>query len=521
MRKIIIFLVIILINTAAISDEPDYIDSVKSGVDWYVIKDTIISERSIIDFENITIKNSLNLKNMGNVNGNIFVADGCQLILRNSGTIKGEISVGNNATLVQRITTNADISNITVNNSNFSILIKNSDTVSLSDVMKISGNAEKIVLDNSSILIGNNTDLKPRGFDIPVIELVGNVRISVNKSDESDGGLLLSNVYGNGVVSVDVIGLDSLYTASTIRRYDNIYLDIYRETDYQKVIGGSRGIILNQLRASSPNNPIISAMDREGSLSGLYSIISKSILFNPINLMGPIKIFNNFETNNPQTFNNLLVNRIEPLYILNNGLSLYGGKTSISASLGKQIISISGYIGRFENNDYINNFSGTLYGGNIRDYFNEDSLWLDAVTGVTATSFETDMIMDGDKVIYNPSGLSVYSAIDTGLKFDMYDNFYFAPFVGIGGDYEKVLYQSDSSIYGRLGGYFGFSTKEAGIKNEYQIFGNIQMNNIQTAGIKVSFWSIADDAGGSFSYSLSNDDYGLSQKISLSANFIF
>jgi hypothetical protein len=103
----------------------------------------------------------------------------------------------------------------------------------------------------------------------------------------------------------------------------------------------------------------------------------------------------------------------------------------------------------------------------------------------------------------------------------MDDNLYFAPFVGIGGDFEKVLYQSDSSIYGRMGGYFGFSTEEAGIKNEYQIFGNIQTNNVQTLGIKINFWSIADDTGGDISYSISHDDFGINQKISAQVNFKF
>ncbi|MBN1325082.1 MAG: autotransporter domain-containing protein [Alphaproteobacteria bacterium] len=178
-------------------------------------------------------------------------------------------------------------------------------------------------------------------------------------------------------------------------------------------------------------------------------------------------------------------------------------------------------MGRFENIDDINKFAGTLYGGNIRDYYMNDSFWLDSIFGVTASNFETDMILDGDNVVYNPSGISIYSALDAGLKFDFYNNFYFAPFIGFTGDYEKVLHQNDSSIAGRTGSAFGFSEETLGIRNDYQVFLNIQTNNIQTLGIRMNFWSIADDAGGSVSYAISNDEYGLNHKLVAELKFIF
>lgn len=516
MRKIIIFLIMVLIILPAFSEEPDFIDGPVTGVKYNILKDTIVGNNGSIYVKNLYIKNSLNFYNMGRINGEIDITDGCNLVLENSGSISGKINVGNNSTLTQVIRSNSDISQLSTNNYRYSILINNSDNIKFSEILSISGGAGKLTLSNAYIYLDKSILVSPQ------IELIGENRLKLDSKYASDGTLLLSNVSGSGVVSVDIEGLDGLYTATTIRQDDNVYLSIDRETDYQKVLGKSRGIMINNLRISSHYNSLVQAMDRESSTAGLYELMRRSVLFNPINLIDPIKTFNNFETNNPNTFNDSAYNDFEALYISSSdGLGLYGGKMSFSTLIADQDVVLSVYAGKFENNNDINNFSGFLYGGNIRGYIKNDNLWLKSVVGATFASFGTDMIFDGDKVVYNPNGSSVYGTVDSGIKFDFLSDFYFSPFIGIGGDYQKVLHQSDSKISGRGGGMIGRNYEILGIKNDYQLFGILQTNNIQTFGARVNFWSIEDMAGANLSYSVNHDEYRTSQKISAELNFIF
>ncbi|MBN1325083.1 MAG: hypothetical protein JW974_02600 [Alphaproteobacteria bacterium] len=310
MRKLIVFLITVLINTAAFSQDSFVIGG--ENLDLY--EDYILPENSIIEAVNLNIKNSLYLQNLGEISSDIFICDVCQLKLQNSGVINSVFNMGNNSKLTQVIKTNADISEIGAGDFIYSVLVQNVETINFSDLIDISGAADKIILDNASVsLIGNNE----MSFISPEIELIGEIKVNIDNSDELDGSVILSNVSGDGVVNLNVQELGPLYIAKAIRRDDNIYVSIYRETDYQKVLGGSRGIFINNLRVSSPNNPTLVALDRAGSIYDLYGVMERSVALNPINLMIPIKIFNNFEINSPRTIYNS--NGFDAFYVSSGG----------------------------------------------------------------------------------------------------------------------------------------------------------------------------------------------------------
>ncbi|HOY47232.1 MAG TPA: hypothetical protein PLZ05_01350 [Alphaproteobacteria bacterium] len=522
MRKAVIFLIASIINTAAFAQESFLI----GGDNFDVFNDLTVFEDSAIYSTNLNIKNSIYLQNLGEITSNVFVCDGCRLNVQNSGIMSGDISLGEHSELVQVIKMNSDITQMNVINSDYSILIQGGELVNLSNVLPISGGTSKIVLDNTVILIDNVTsDTTVRNITPRNVELLGNVKIKLNNSNELNGALLLSNVSGDGAVTVDVYGLDPLYNAMVERRDSDIYLKIYRETDYQKLLGDSRGEFINNLRTSSPYNPTIRAIDRAGSISEIYGILGKSIILNPINLMRPIKLFNEFENTRFSEIKNRRKSEsvsaiIEPIYIFSNGLSMYAAKSTIINTTRNFLFSISGYGGYFNVSDDINEYSGSFYGGDIRVRYDNKYMWMDNKFGYTKSDFNAGTILEDNTVINNPQGNMIYGFSNIGVKF-RYDGFYLSPYVGFGSTQESVAHEYDSSVFGNIGCVFGFNVMNMGLLYRYSAFINSQTDKIISGGLKMEVWSIDDAAGGSLIYQVIQDEIGLSNKISFNLKFSF
>lgn len=508
---------------ACAAAQPSHIDSVMSGDKLNIVQDIVISDRAIVDMYSININEPVFVQNEGRVYGDIFLCDVCSVKIRNSGTINGTIFVSDKAELVQVINTSADITKLKVSGSNFSILVNSVQPLNLSDIMKISGGASKIILDDSFIILGNRINIQPLSLtSSPEIELIGTVIIDVDDITTIDGKEILSNVSGDGTIKVSSKNLDPLYVANTTIDNGKVYVNVERETDYQKLFDGNLGGFLNSLRMTNPDNSTILAMDNAETMSELNSVMDKSVLLNPINLMKPVKTFDNFEVssfhgvNRPEDFD------FETISILSATSSLYAGKFSLTTDIDKITITASTYFGTLENTDDLNEFSGLLYGGNVYGFYSDKDLWIDAGLGFTIAKFETYMIFDGNNVTYNPTGVSVYGVSDIGMKYEVLgNNFYLSPFIGIGGYFASVLHQSETDVFIRAGGVAGFSTEAIGIRNDYQISITAYTNNAYTAEAKVKFYSVADMAGGGMSVGITNDDNGTSYKISATAALNF
>jgi hypothetical protein len=414
---------------------------------------------------------------------------------------------------LQIIKNESDINVLNING-NYSVSIQSTDFLSLSDIINVSQGADKIVFNNAHILVDC--------FDLisNEIQLSGETIITTNTTDDLLSNLKLSNVGGNGFITVKLNNMNSLYNIKAVRDNENVYFVMSRETDYIKILGYKDGHVVNSMRASSVNSKLVSAMDRAGSISEIYDFIDKSVLFKPINLMRPIKIFNNFESGGFNSKNKYTGASFSPIYILNKNLNLYAGKLGMSFNYYDWNINFYGYAGSFTESDDINNFSGNIYGGNINAYFDNKDVWLDMFLGYTGAQFNTNGVLNGDDLIYTPAGYSLYNNIDVGLKF-YNSGFYFSPFVGAGATSESVLNDKDSSVFGKAGSKIGFGFSESGLRYNYSAFINLQTDKIQIGGLKMSVWSIADGAGGDVSYEMLHDEIGLSHKISGNLKFSF
>ena len=522
MRKIIVFLMLFIINITVCFAEPDYIYGTVAAAKYDLYNDTIIFEEGALDTPIVNIKNSLYLQNMGKITGDIFVSDGCQLNLRNSGSIDGQINFGTGSTLTQIINTNSDISQLNVD-SVYSILVQDTDNINLSDVVNISNTADKIILDNSSFILSDDSDINTVSNSLINIELQGQINIILENIKDIDGIVLLSNVSGDGIVSIDISNLDSLYSAKAIRKDDEIILDIYRETDYEKILGTTLGEFANSLRGSSSRTII--AMDRASSSSSLYDVISKSVLFNPINLMRPVRLFNEFENSNFSEIKNRRKSEnvsaiFEPIYIFSDGLNMYAGKATVLNTTRNFLFSFSGFGGYFGISDDINNYSGDFYGISVRSRYDNKYFWFDTNVSYTASDFNVGTVLEGNYLVTNPHGNMFYGTTSSGIKF-RYHSLYLSPYVGLGGFQESVSDDYNSDVYGKAGGIIGFNVSKLGLVYRYSAFANTRTDSAINAGLKMEVWSIEDAAGGSLVYQIIKDDLAVSNKISANIKFSF
>lgn len=522
MRKIIIILIACFIHSVAFAKVPKYFDAVYFGNTFNVSENIIISENSIIDVNNIGINNALYFENRGHIKGDFHVCDNCEFTIRNSGETLGSIYAGKNSEIVQLITTHNDINRINVMGSAFSILVNNTESLKLSEVLNISAGADKIILDNAMLILGSDEPVLMRSnIAVPKIELVGEIVLRVNDLRNMDNKLIMSNVTGDGVINIVSPDLDRLYVVRTFTEFSNLYLDVYRETDYAKIFDNHMGLFLNDLRTISPENLTLNAIDNADTMEDIENIISKSVTTNPINLLKPIKIFNNLEMNNFTLGSMKPDSGFETIYVSSTSGSMYAGKFYLSKTFNKIDLTATAYLGTFDVSDKLNEFSGVMYGGNIRARYDHESYSVKSVVGFTASSFETDVVFDGTGMTTNPDGLSVYAVTDLGKRYAFDDKFSINPFVGIVGEFDKVLHQSKIDIALRAGLTAGYTSEMDGIRNSYQFFIVGQTNNVVEVGVKINFWSIGDKAGSGVGYSVIHDGEIVSHKISADVKFMF
>lgn len=512
------------LNTLALAGNTVVIDSVLGGCKYEIDYNFITTPNAVIETGYVNINKTVTAHNQGVITSEIRLCDTCDFYIRNSGTVTGQIYAGTGSEIIQIINNSNDINRIRVAGSSFSILVNNTDAVSLSDVMKISSGANKIVFDNASLVLARAYNIIPDTMPTkpdPKIELIGNVTISINNLNNMNGVLLLSNVIGDGNIKIMAPDLDKLYRADTIFKNGNVYLDVNRETDYSRLIDPTRGNFINELRQIDPMNPTIVAMDAAGSVGGIYDVVNKSVMLNPTELNNPIKMYNHFETGGAKPIIAPLISGVETNVIIGADTTMYSARGTFAYNFGDLKTSVSAYIGSFDHDDDLNEFSGNFYGGNLRAFYNDESVWIDVTLGLTYADYKTGVIFDGKSTTTNPDGISVYGVSDIGVKFDINDEYYVSPFLGVLGEYDRVLNDSEMDYAGRAGMVAGFNSEIMGIKNDYQLFAIVQSDDVQSIGAKLNFLSVVDRAGGSVSYALVNNDYGINHKFAIDLTFMF
>ncbi len=506
MRAKIIFLIVWLMNFGVYANT----------VDAYIYSNTIINTEQV--FDNVTVTGSLYLENRGQILGDLFINDGRILQLQNSGDIYGTIHLGEFSQLVQIIETAADITRLNVDG-NYSVMVRGDENIDLSLVMLMASRADKIVL-NYAVISINSLPRPTRSGGIPSIELIGKINVIIKNLADFDGKVIMENVFGDGIINVISDYEDLLYTAQTTRdAYGRVYLNVVRITDYGRLLDVDVGRFINARRDSNPNDRLVASLDNAKNMTEFSDIIGRSVAVNPINLTRPIRTFHQMEMM-PISDTDLDLSA-DLILLISESTDMNVAKIGLSTNKDEWNFGISAYAGDFTVYDDINDYSGNMYGVNLHANLNEKSMYAHSVLGFTSSSFNSGEVLDGSNTTYNPRGISMYGAIDIGIKYDMSDGFYTTPFVGGGIFFDKVLNQSKTNAFGRAGAMFGFSQSMAGKKYDYAAFAIIQSDDVMSAGVSVNFVSDADEIGGKISYAIIRDEFEISHKVSVGFNFNF
>ncbi len=485
------------------------------GENLDINNDRIITDD--INADNIFINDSIKITNYANIDSEqIVICNGCLVEFTSFENVAARFySDDDTASLIQFVNCTDTINKISAaDDLNFTIQIESNSSLSMTELENISGDADKIIFSDSKITLD-----KIPNFNAP-IEIVGELYLNVG--NQPIEGLLFSNVkLYSGSINIISPGLNSLYTAKTVVQNENIYLQVGRETDYSKIFNNDLGLYLGQLRTASPNNKLLAQMDAAPDMISLQNIMNDSAQINPINLMKPIEVFNSFKTASldKEISNNSFDGNA--FYILSESFDMMGIDLSYNKKFNFLDIIASVYYGALNNSDDINDFGGNLYGLNISGHYQQDENWAAFILGYTKADFETDSIFnDGDEV-QNPSGNSIYAAADFGIYKYKLKEFEISPFVGLGFNSVDILSDSVSDFYAKGGGSIRYSSTVIGMKKDFDAFISMQTNNVFNAGLKFSFWSFADNAGGDITYSINVMDNVISNNISAGFNLSF
>lgn len=498
----------------------DYVDSDIYGVAITFDDNVVISENSTVAVGDINIASSLFINNRGTINSDFNICDGCRLYIQNSGDITGGFNLGENSGVTQVIRGNADITDIGLADG-FNILVYDAQRVSLRGVMNIGAHADKIVLNNSSLVMDGNA-LHLRASDSPDMELSGDIVIYLNSIHDIGPNPILRNVSGDGTVYFRTPDSDVLFAITSYVADGNVYARMVRETDYVKILGTEPGAFINSLRGGAYDDRLLVALDSAETMSELRAVMSRSVRLNPINLMRPIRAFQLYEILSPDAEPELLEISITPSVALGKDFYMYAAKLSTSLRIANKItMGVSAYVGQGDVSDDINEFSASMLGANIRADYNGGMLVARTVAGIGFASFDSGPVYsDGDAAI-NPDGISFYAASDLGVRLDFDSGIFAVPFVGIITDASRVANDNDFNFDARIGTDFGFASVSDDIHYDYAIRFVASSGGEASVAFRMSFWSPWDGAGGDVELAAINDECGISGRIALRAKFEF
>lgn len=498
----------------------DFVYSDIYGTAWTIDNNTFIAESASVVIDNINVAASVFVSNAGTISGNINVCETCHLYIQNSGTINGEFYLENGAEITQVIRTNRDLTNLGLD-SNYDILVNGTENISISGLINISGGVDRIVLDDAHLTL-DNLNLRSSDFSTPVIELVGDVIIYLESISALNGRPILSNVHGDGRISVYTNNNNPLYAVSLCSENNNIYANMIRETDYAKILKNKIGVYINSLRLTIPDDKLLIALDTATDMDGVNNLISRSVRLNPINLMAPIHIFNSFERLDMGSITNKNVVGIAPIYIFSVDSYIYGAKGHISFTPYDGIsLSASAYLGIAEYEDDINHFAADFYGANMGLDIENDDLIFRSMFGITIAKFDTGPVFDGNGSVYNPSGISVYAFGEIGRKLEILHGISVVGFIGASSDFDAVVHSGNTDTNAYVGADFTYKTKTADISYDYGLRVRARVGGEIEMVLRAHFWSPADQAGGDVQIGAIQNEFGKSYQIKFGAKINF
>lgn len=495
-----------------------YVDINKCGDKYVINDDTFVSTAGMLSFYDIYIRQSVILRNMGDVYGDIHLCSGCHTYVRNSGNIIGRFVLGNNATLTQIIENASDMTQLDVS-AGYNIHVRDMAAVSIDDISNMAAGVNRVIFENSSLLFSQLS------VQMPAIELVGNNFIIVDAASAFDGMRLLSNVSGDGAVYAYVVDAsDVLHSAATYMSDGDIYLRMVRSTDYARILGGGVGGYLDMLRVVDPESKLLRALDSAVDLPHMLKIMNESIRFNPSGLMRPVRAFDMMgRMYVPTTKPYGVTLGAAPIFFQMDDTVISATRFDVSVPmLAGATLNLAAYAGMIDGADEFDEYSGNIYGGYAAFDYRGRMVSLRMLAGGSTTTFDTPGLFDGANIRYRTDGIHLYSDVDVGVHFGAANKFTIGPTIGLRGEYTGVADIESASVVPNVGMITQYSpTTYDGIRYKYAANISVSSRGETNAAFAFGFTSDADMAGVNVGIGVLHDERATSYKLSVNATFGF
>jgi hypothetical protein len=457
------------------------------------------------------------ITNHGTLSGDVTLNTGYTITIQNYGNVSGNFYCGSNCIYItQEISGNGDVRLIPkLSGHVVSAYNDNIHTINMADLINVAINAHEIHLGNGTFNVGTNSPLFPRDIiisDDGVVFVITD--ISGDLSQPLVSNIVNSNVIMQTRFSSDI---DNMFNPSYDWRDGALYVVVVRETNYSVVFGGVLGDYLDSVREKNPDDKLLMALDAAKSRNEMTNILSRSVRTNPINLMNPI-----ISLNSHDLIKYTPGSVITPFYLYSNSFSVVGANINISGKISDTLSGNIGFIGGAINySDDMDDFSGTLYGGNIGVQSIDDKYYINTYGKFVYARFDDLDVFNDETVIHNPDGFGMDLVSDFGLVYRVYDNVDFIPFVGSRVDYVSVVSENKMDFNLRIGVRAEKSDTSDG--NNYAIGGKfiMQTDGAIYGGLYMDMLSVADGVGGGFEVGALYDDMGFSFRFGLNGKIVF
>ena len=488
----------------------DYINGLVGDSTYFMDKDVVVMCDAEFNVPNIVMTGSRVLENNGSVSSTIDVCENCSLEIYNRGVFNVDFNLHNNASVVQVVSSNADLNKIDFN-VDYELRVIDARGIKMSDVTNVGALADEILLRDSFVV----WDID--GASVPGIKLAGDVGLEFNDIESIVGRTVLCNVAPDAYVYVATNGdINPMFALNTYVENDYVYLRLVRETDYTKIFNSGLGEYINSLRADSSADGFMMAIDNAMSMEHINKIMADSMRIAPINMMKTVGVFNLLDMNNLDYEPGVGVN-----YIVIGDSDMRGGFVNAKFDFENINVGIRGYINSLNLNDSFDSYSGLMYGGNIYAEYGCDFNFVRGMLGGNITRFDITNVFDGVRGANNPIGYSIYGIMDIGRYLEINDGLSVAPYVGVGTNYMTILRANDSVVDGHLGMDVMYNFEMFGINYDYGIRAMMNSNDEIVIGGRARFVSDIDMMGGHVAIDYIDNDTGHGYKITAAMNFVF
>ena len=493
----------------------DYVSADVYGGELHLIRDTFLAPGVVVQSDGVHVDASIKMQNMASVFSDIYVCDNCDFHIQNSGEVYGRIHLGNGSEMTQVVRSAADITFLDAD-APYVVLADGVRDVRWGDLFTLGMGAGTLMLRDSDVVFSDSA-----AGAVPQIVLDGVVTLHLSEQYAmQDGMALMHNVSGDADIVVDAPSSDKLYSYAAKIENNNLYITTVRETDYYKILGDPRGVFLNLVREERPDDALLRRLDAAASLSELYSIMSRSVVFNPGILGRPIRIMDRFMAdgvggNNMASSAWTVIGR--PFYIADSDYDIYGLSIDLNTPPRSGFSGgISIYGAMAESDDEINAFSARMFGGKIHAVYDADRMWGRGVVGATYGDFDVPYVFDAWRIRDNVHAVSVYGVADVGFVLGI-----FTPYAGAEYHGTHILDSRRDRTSIRAGVDALLSWRGETGTYKFKMGGGLNSRQDTRTGASVGFYSPDDMIGGDVAVDIILADNGCAGMFSFSVKIEF